>query len=85
MVNGVYEPISIDRVDDETWEGRSDVLNLDLRWEQGQLGWYDPGTGRHVVRLSDERARADNAEVRADDAEARVRQLEEEVRRLRNS
>ena len=85
LVNGVYEPIPIDRVDDETWEGRSNVLNLDLRWEKGQLGWYDPGTGLHIVRLSDERTRADNAEARAGDAEARVRQLEEEVRRLRNS
>ena len=85
LVNSVYEPIPIDRVDDETWEGRSNVLNLDLRWERGQLGWCDPGTGRHIVRLSDERARADDAEARADDAEARVRQLEEEVRRLTNS
>ena len=99
LVNGVYQPMPIEQLDDETWQGHSDVLNLDLRWERGQLGWYDPNTGRHIttfddetaradnerVRAETERARADNAEARAEDAEARNRELEEEIRRLRNS
>ncbi len=92
LVNGLYQPIRIEHVDEETWQGHSNVLNLDLRWEQGQLGWYDPDTGRHIIRFEDERARADNERTqatreraRADSAEARVRELEEEVRRLRSS
>ena len=83
LVDGVYQPIPITQIDDENFSGHSDVLDLDLRWEQGQLGWYDPVEQRHIVTFDDERARADTAEARADTAEARVRELEEELRRLR--
>lgn len=78
LVAGVYQPISIERIDDQTFQGYSAVLNLILRWEGSSLGWYDPNTGRHIIRFSDERARADAAE-------ARVRELEAELSRLRQS
>ncbi len=97
LVDGIYQPIPITQMDDENFSGHSGVLNLDLRWEQGQLGWYDPVEQRHIVTFDDERARADaeqaariQAETRADteqaariQAEARVRELEKELRRLR--
>ncbi len=81
LVNGVYHPILIERIDDRTYQGYSEVLNLYLRWEDGNLGWYDPATGRHIPRFRDERERADREEERADRAEARVRELEAELRR----
>ena len=97
LVDGVYESIEVEQVDGDTLQGHSDVLDLDIRWHDGQLEWYDPATGRHIVTLDDERARADVeraradvAETRADDeraariqVEARNREIEEELRRLR--
>ena len=78
-VDGTYQPIPIERLDAQTFQGYSAVLNLYLRWEQGQLGWYDPATGKHIIRFSDERARADaerQARIAADaraDAERQAR------------
>ena len=74
-MDGVYEPIEIERLSENNLQGHSDVLDLDIRWHDGRLEWYDPATGRHIVTLDDER-------VRADAAETRVRELEEELRRL---
>ena len=84
LVNGRYEPIEIEELAGDVLQGYSRVLNLYLRWERGQLAWYDPATGRHITTFEDERSRADIAEARADAAEARARQLEEEIHRLRN-
>ena len=83
LVNGRYEPIPIEEVEPDILQGYSQILNLNIRWERGQLAWHDPATGRHIITFEDERARADTAEARADGAEARVRELEEELRRLR--
>ena len=76
LVHGEYEPIEIERLSEDTLQGHSDVLGLDIRWHDGRLEWYDPGTGRHIATFDNERARADAAETR-------VRELEEELRRLR--
>ena len=54
------------------------VLNLNIRWEHGQLEWYDPATNKRIVTFGDERARADRAE-------AQVRELETELQRLRDA
>jgi hypothetical protein len=55
-------------------QGYSAVLNLSLRWERGELVFYDPATGRRIATLEDER------EARAA-AGARVREFEEQLRR----
>ena len=81
LVNGAYEPIPIDRIGDESHQGYSAVLKLRLRWERGELGWYDPATGHHIPTFDDERARADAAENAQLAAEARVRELEAELER----
>ena len=77
LVNGRYEPMPIDRLPDGVLQGYSPALNLLLRWERGQLAWYDPATEEHIATFDTERARADAAE-------ARVRELEDELRRLRD-
>ena len=97
LVDGVYEAIEIERLSEDTLQGHSDVLALDIRWHDGRLEWYDPATGRHIVTLDAERAARTTAEARADaaraariqaesqaeSAEVRVRELEQELRRLR--
>ena len=71
----------IEQAGDQTHQGYSAVLDLHLRWEQGELGWYDPATGRHIVRFDDEREARLAAEARADTTEARLRELEAELER----
>ena len=79
LVNGVYVPIDIEELSEDVLQGYSDVLGLYLRWERGELGWYDPATGQHIATFDTERARADRAEARADRAEARIRELEAQL------
>ena len=78
LVDGRYEPVPIETVGDRILQGYSTVLNLFIRWEQGELRWHDPATGRHIPRFGDERHRAERAEARA-------RELEAELRRRRQS
>ena len=83
LVDGAYQPIPIDELDDDVLQGYSAALNLILRWERGQLGWYDPRTEQHIAAFETEREARLAAEARADDehaarvaAEARIRELE---------
>lgn len=90
LVDGEYRPIALQHESDgRTW-GHSDVLNLDLWWEDGDLRFWDPVAGRWLLNHEEEKDRADAAENRADaetlarlEAETRVAELEAEVRRLR--
>ena len=50
---GAYEPVAIEELDDGVLQGYSAVLNLHLRWEQGQLAWHDPATGRHIATFEE--------------------------------
>ena len=72
LVEGHYEPIDIEDVEEGILQSHSAVLNLLLRWDHGQLRWHDPATGQEIPTFERERARA-NA------AEARVRELEDEL------
>ena len=88
LVDGRYQPITVDELADDILQGFSSALNLYLRWERGQLGWHDPATGRHIATFEEERAARLQAEGRAENerqarllAEARVRDLEEQLRR----
>ena len=95
LLEAEYVAIDIEELPDGGLQGYSAALDLHLRWEQGELVFYDPATGRPIATLADERARADTAETRADAAEAernaeqeartaaeaRVRELEELLRR----
>ena len=88
LVGGEYEPISIEEISESELRGFRAVLNVYLHWEEGELRFYDPATGRPLRSVASEGARADAAErgldgerARADAAEARVRELEERLRR----
>ncbi len=85
LVDGEYQPIEIFRTDGTHLWGHSDVLNLDLCWEEGQLRWWDPVAQRYL-NTQDEEAEGRVAEREGRlAAEARVRELEEELRRLQQS
>ena len=86
LVNGRYEPIDIAELNGGVLQAHSEVLNLDWRWEDGQLGCYDPATGLHISTFESERAARLAAEARANSehaarlaAEARIRELEARV------
>lgn len=81
--DGKYAALEVEELSDGVLQGYSEALNLYLRWEDGQLGWHDPETGRRIVTFDDLELRAERAEDRAERAEAQVRQLEAELRRLR--
>ena len=87
LVEGQYEPIPIEEIAEDILQGYSRALNLYLRWVHGELEWHDPNTGRHIVTMTDERARADRAEAELmaeraarGIAEARIAELEERLR-----
>ena len=83
LLDGRYEPIRIDELPDGSLQGHCAVLNVNLRWTDGRLAWYDPATSEPVASLESERqARAQNARP-ASKPEARVRELEEQIRQLR--
>ena len=76
LVDGVYVAIEIEELPDGGLQGYSAALDLNIRSERRELVFYDPGPGRPIATLKDDR------EARAA-AEARVRELEE-LLRLRN-
>ena len=96
LVGASYQPIAIVEVAPDILEGRSDTLNLILRWNHGQMLWIDPVTQVPIPGLESERAarieaelqaeraeqQARRAQMQADRAEARARELEAELRRL---
>ena len=81
LVEGRYEPIDIEEVEEGVLQGYSVVLNILIRWEHGQLRWNDPETGQEIPTFEREKARADAAEEAQAQAQARVRELEAELAR----
>ena len=81
LEKGVYVPLPIEELPDGILQGYSAVLNLNLRWEKGQLSWHDPSTGEYVPTFETERAARLRAEAARIRAEERVRQLEAQLRR----
>ena len=73
LVNGAYQPIAIIEIEPEHLHGHSDVLNLDLCWNHGNLRWYDVATGRHLMTFAEERqAKFAEREARITAEEARA-------------
>ena len=96
LVSGVYQPIAIVHLEQEHHHGYSEVLGLEICWEEGQLRWYDPAEGRYLRTFDEEAEERMAAEGERDAAqhereaerqarlaaEERVRELEAEIRRL---
>ena len=80
LVEGRYEQIEISEDDEDSLRGYSAVLDVELQWQDGRLGWLDPRTSQHIPTFLDERAQVAVERARADRAEARLRQIEEELR-----
>lgn len=88
LVNGEYQEIPIETLADGALQGYSPALDLYLRWENEDLTWFDPKTGRHIASFESERAAREveraAREVEREGrmaAEARVRELEAELAR----
>ena len=81
LIDGRYEPIEIEWLDDNRCRGYSDALGLYLCWEYGELLWYDPVAEDYLqthesdyIRADQEAARADQEADRADQEAARADQ-----------
>ena len=87
LVNEKYEPIPLTTEPEGMIWGHSDVLGLDLCWDDGNLRFYDPAAGRYLPDVQDaleerdtERAARQEAEARAEAAEAELHRLREQLR-----
>ena len=90
LAGEAYVPLPINRDPDGLLWGHSEVLGLDLCWDDGVLKLRDPATGQFLSTLLELRAELDatqeraNADrLRAEAAEERAAALEAELRRLR--
>ena len=77
LTDGEYRPLEMEEIAEGVLQGYSPALNLHLRWENGQLKWHDPTTGRHITTLADERARANREQQARIQAEIRARREQE--------
>ena len=75
LVGGGYVAIEIEGIVDGVLQGYSAALGLYLRWERGELRFFDPETGRSLATLADERERAEAAEARVRELESHLREL----------
>ena len=78
-----YTPLPIHREPDGLIWGHSEMLGLDLCWDNGELRLRDPATGRFLLTPAELRSELDASRERAEAAEAREAALREELRRLR--
>ena len=97
LVDGRYEPIAIEMLEEGMLRGYSEVLGLYVCWERGELRFYDPMTESYLLTQAEERTERIDAESRADQeragrilaesrattAESRVAELEAELQSLR--
>ena len=78
MVDGRYEPIAIEEVEDGVLQGYSPALSLFVRWERGELRGHDPETGQEIPTFEQEREGRLAAEARVRELEAELAQRKEE-------
>ena len=76
-------PITINADADGTLRGHSDVLGLDVCWQDGELRLYDPATGTPLLTHDDLVTAHIDAETRATAAVARAERAEVELAALR--
>ena len=98
LVDGAYQPIDIEVLDEGRLRGYSEVLGLYVCWEEGMLRFFDPLTESYLRSHEEDAGRAEIAEARVGAAEARAQEeaeargraearaaeLEAELHRLRD-
>ena len=84
LVGEAYTPLAINLEPDGLIWGHSEVLGLDLCWDDGTLRVRNPETGRFLPTPEELRLELDATQERAEAAETRVAELEEELRRLQS-
>ena len=72
LIDGVYVPIELTTTDDGVIWGHSQVLGLDLCWEQGHLRFYDPVAKAYLPDLAEAKAQLDTVVMALAEAEARA-------------
>lgn len=90
LVDGEYHRLEMRAEDEDRVWGHSDLLNLDLWWDDGELRFWNPAAEQWLLTQEEEHdgrlaaeARAETAEARAEMAEERAAQLQAELHRLR--
>ena len=78
LVDGKYQPIEIEWLDENRCRGYSEALSLYLCWEEGALRFYDPATDTYLLTHDEEIRRADQAEAERDFQSERAERAEAE-------
>ena len=90
LVENEYFPIETITSEEGLVWGHSQILGLDLCWDNGRLRFYDPATREYLPDYEEIKAQFDSevvarsrAEARANAEAARANEAEAELRRLR--
>ncbi len=92
LVDGEYRRLELRHESDGSVRSHSEILDLDLRWQDGELRFWDPVKGQRMLNQQEERdgrlaaearVRTAKERLRRVRAEARADRLEAELRRLR--
>ena len=75
LEDGQYEPVEIVHEPDGLIWGHSEVLGLDLCWDEGELRFRDPSTGEFLLTPEEQQSARIEAETRVAALEAELRQL----------
>ena len=73
-----YAPLPVNRDPDGLIWGHSEVLGLDLCWDDGTLRLRDPSTGQFLPNPRELRSELDASQARVAELEAELRRLREE-------
>ena len=65
LVDGVYQPVEILELEPGHLHGYSEVLGLEACWDHGQLRWYNPAAGQHLLNFQEEIDARNEAERQA--------------------
>ena len=79
LVDGEYRRVELEVKPDGSVEGVSPVLGIGLRWDAGNLVFYDAETGESIPGYTELKQERDAATIRAEAAEAEVRRLREQL------
>ena len=70
LVDGEYQPIVNERLDQDRLRAYSEALGLYMCWESGMLRFFDPGTESYLQSHDEDTARTTSAEARAEEERA---------------